>query len=95
MSTTSRRVPRSSVANTTLQEAPLNGLPELYGWLNERDVLIVKADRQEPLVVVLLSLAAEVAKSQGCCRPTPMNETELRDATIRRSRPRTTIAVYR
>ena len=27
-----------------------------------RDVLIVKADRQEPLVVVRLSLAAEIAK---------------------------------
>jgi hypothetical protein len=32
-------------------------------WLNERDVLIVKADRQEPLVVVRLSLAAEIAKA--------------------------------
>jgi Holliday junction resolvase len=31
-------------------------------WLNRRDVLIVKADRQEPLVVVRLSLAAEIAK---------------------------------
>ena len=30
--------------------------------LNGRDVLIVKADRQEPLVVVRLSLAAEIAK---------------------------------
>ena len=30
---------------------PGRGFRELYGWLNERDVLIVKADRQEPLVV--------------------------------------------
>jgi hypothetical protein len=30
--------------------------------LNQRDVLIVKADRQEPLVVVRPSLAAEIAK---------------------------------
>jgi hypothetical protein len=37
-------------------------LYELYSWLTERDVLIVKADRQEPLVVVRLSLAAEIAK---------------------------------
>jgi hypothetical protein len=28
-----------------------------------RDVLIVKADRLEPLVVVRLSLAAEIAKA--------------------------------
>ena len=29
-----------------------------------RDVLVVKAERQEPLVVVRLSLAVEVAKTQ-------------------------------
>jgi Holliday junction resolvase len=34
----------------------------LHSWLTERDVLIVKADRQEPLVVVRLSLATEIAK---------------------------------
>jgi hypothetical protein len=28
----------------------------------DRDVLIVKAERQEPLVIVRLSLAAEIAK---------------------------------
>jgi hypothetical protein len=38
------------------------GFRELYAWLDGRDALIVKADRQEPLVVVRLSLAAEVAK---------------------------------
>jgi hypothetical protein len=37
------------------------GFRELYSWLSGRDLLIVKADRQEPLVVVRLSLAAEVA----------------------------------
>jgi Holliday junction resolvase len=39
-----------------------DGFRELYCWLNERDVLMVKADRQQPLVVVRLSLAAEIAK---------------------------------
>ena len=38
------------------------GFRKLYCWLAERDVLIVKADRQEPLVVLRLSLAAEIAK---------------------------------
>ena len=32
------------------------------GFGDQRDVLIVKADRQEPLVVVRLSLAAVIAK---------------------------------
>jgi hypothetical protein len=26
-----------------------DGFRELYGWLDDRDILIVKADRQEPL----------------------------------------------
>ena len=38
------------------------GFRELYSWLNQRDVLIVKADRQEPLVVLRISLAAQIAK---------------------------------
>jgi Holliday junction resolvase len=38
-----------------------NGFRELYSWLDSRDVLIVKADRQEPLVVLRMSLAAEIA----------------------------------
>jgi len=46
-------------------KARADGFRELYWWLNERDVLIVKADRKEPLVVVRLSLAAEIAKLAG------------------------------
>jgi hypothetical protein len=34
----------------------------LYNWLNDRGVLIGKAGRQESLMVVGLSLAAEIAK---------------------------------
>jgi Holliday junction resolvase len=43
-------------------KARARGFRELYSWLNQRDLLIVKADRQEPLVVLRLSLAAEIAK---------------------------------
>jgi hypothetical protein len=42
-----------------------DGFRELYGWLEDRDVLIVKADRREPLVVLRLSLAAEIAKPRA------------------------------
>jgi Holliday junction resolvase len=38
-----------------------NGFRELYRWLDGADFLIVKADRREPLVVVKLALAAEIA----------------------------------
>ena len=37
------------------------GFRQFRDWLNERDLRIVKADRQEPLVVLHLSLAAEIA----------------------------------
>ena len=43
-------------------KARAGGFRELYSWLDCRDVLIIKADRQEPLVIVRLSLAAEIAK---------------------------------
>ena len=42
-----------------------DGFRERYGWLDERDILIVKADRREPLVVLRLSLAAEIAKPRA------------------------------
>ena len=38
------------------------GFAQLYDWLDERDILIVKADHKEPLVVVRLSLATDIAK---------------------------------
>jgi hypothetical protein len=37
------------------------GSRSLYGWLNQCDVLI-KADLQEPLVILRMSLAAQIAK---------------------------------
>src|SRR6516162_7802585 len=38
-----------------------NGFRRLYDWLGNHDFLIVKADRLEPLVVVPLKFAAEIA----------------------------------
>ena len=38
-----------------------NGFARLYDWLAGNDLLIVRADRREPLVVIPLRLAAEVA----------------------------------
>jgi Holliday junction resolvase len=43
-----------------------DGFRELYKWLEGRDLLIVRADRKEPLVVLPLKLAAEIArKAEG------------------------------
>lgn len=41
------------------------GFRELYRWLHGRDILIVRADRSEPLVVLPLKLAAEIAAKAG------------------------------
>jgi Holliday junction resolvase len=38
-----------------------DGFKELYRWLDGVDLLIVRADRREPLVVLPLRLAAEIA----------------------------------
>jgi hypothetical protein len=40
-----------------------NGFRRIYGWLEGRDFLIVRADRQEPVVIIPLRLAAEIAKA--------------------------------
>jgi len=37
------------------------GFAQLYDWLAGRDFLVVRADRREPLVVLPLRLAAEIA----------------------------------
>jgi hypothetical protein len=56
------RVPRLAVERTVEVERPRAGFRQLYDWLNGRGVLIIRADRREPLVVVRLSLAAEIAR---------------------------------
>jgi Holliday junction resolvase len=38
-----------------------NGFRRLYDWLGNHDFLIVKADRLEPLVVLRLRFASEIA----------------------------------
>jgi Holliday junction resolvase len=38
-----------------------DGFRRLYDWLEGNDFLIVRADRAEPLVVIPLKLAAEIA----------------------------------
>ena len=37
------------------------GFRQLYAWLDGRHLLIVGADRREPLIILPLKLAAEIA----------------------------------
>ena len=57
------RVPLLAVDRAVEVKCRAAGFRQLYDWLNERDVLVLKADRQEALVVVRLSLAAEISKA--------------------------------
>jgi len=44
-------------------KARATGFTQLYGWLDNRDFLIIKQDRHEPLVVLRLRDAADIAKA--------------------------------
>lgn len=39
-----------------------DGFKQLYAWLDGADLLVVRADRREPLVVLPMKLAIEIAK---------------------------------
>jgi Holliday junction resolvase len=54
-------VPVLNVDRVVEVKARANGFRQLYAWLVDRDILIVQADRSEPLVVLPLRLAAEIA----------------------------------
>jgi hypothetical protein len=58
-------VPILNVDRVVEVKARANGFRELYRWLIDRDILIVRADRSEPLVVLPLKLAAEIAARAG------------------------------
>jgi len=51
-----------------------NGFRRLYEWLDGADMLVVRADRREPLLVVPLTFAMEVAAAAEGHQPTPLHE---------------------
>jgi hypothetical protein len=54
-------VPVLGIDRTVEVKVRGNGFRQLYEWLGRRHLLIVRADRREPLVVLPLRLAAEIA----------------------------------
>jgi hypothetical protein len=54
-------VPILNVDRVVEVKCRADGFRELYRWLIDRDILIVRADRNEPLVVLPLKLAADIA----------------------------------
>jgi Holliday junction resolvase len=56
-------VPLLGVDRRVEVKARGNGFRQLYDWLNGADLLIVKADRNQPLVIVPFRLAIEIANA--------------------------------
>jgi Holliday junction resolvase len=61
-------VPLLGVDRRVEVKARANGFARLYDWLAGNDFLIVKCDRAEPLVVIPLKLAAEIAAKAEATR---------------------------
>jgi hypothetical protein len=53
------------------------GFSQLYDWLDGRDMLVVRADRHHPLVVVPLALAIEIATAAELSTVLPLAEAVL------------------
>jgi Holliday junction resolvase len=58
-------VPILSIERVVEVKCRAKGFRQLYDWLTDRDMLIVRADRSEPLVILPLKLAAEIAAKAG------------------------------
>jgi len=56
-------IPLLGIDRTIEVKARADGFRELYKWLEGRDVLVVKADRREPLVVIPLRFAVDLARA--------------------------------
>lgn len=54
-------VPLLGIDRVAECKARAGGFAQLYTWLDGADLLIIKADRKKPLVVIPLDLAIEIA----------------------------------
>jgi hypothetical protein len=54
-------VPLLGIERVVEVKCRANGFRELYAWLADRDILIVRANRREPLVILPMWLASEIA----------------------------------
>jgi Holliday junction resolvase len=69
-------IPLLSIDRKVEVKVRADGFRELYTWLAGADLLIVRADRREPLVVVPLKLAAEIAEAAERARSGTLHEEE-------------------
>jgi hypothetical protein len=66
-------VPLLGIDRTVEVKVRGNGFRKLYAWLHGRDLLIIRADRSPPLVVLPWALAVEIAaRAENAPRREPM-----------------------
>jgi len=73
-------VPLLGIERVVEVKCRANGFRELYTWLADRDILIVRANRREPLVILPLWLGAEIAKVAEDVKGEFASTKELSDA---------------
>ena len=65
-------VPLLGVDRSVEVKLRANGFRELYSWLVDRDILIVRADRASPLVILRLPLAIAIARAAEDSKKFPL-----------------------
>jgi hypothetical protein len=79
-------VPLLGIERVVEVKCRANGFRELYAWLAGRDILIVRANRREPLCILPMWLASEIAaEAEGHASPT---QRQLAALTKRQERGR-------
>ena len=64
-------VPLLGIERVVEVKCRANGFATLYRWLADRDILIVRANRREPLCILPMWLASEIAaEAEGHAGPT-------------------------
>ena len=56
-------VPLLGVERIVEVKVRARGFAQLYDWLADRDMLVVRADRKEPLVILPIQLAIQIARA--------------------------------
>ena len=62
-------VPLLGIERVVEVKCRANGFRELYAWLTDRDILIVRANRREPLCILPMWLGAEIARAAEGHKP--------------------------
>jgi hypothetical protein len=69
-------LPLLGIDRTVEVKVRARGFQQLYDWLDGRDLLIVRADRREPLIVAPIRFATEVAKAAERSKNSPASAGE-------------------